>query len=380
MKNTTLIVSTLVGFATLGMSAIASGAVVVLNSRAVWDMLVSAPGASVVTETFNSYNGFYANGLTGNAGGIQWTASAPGNLYAGSGFMSTNSAEALLTFTLSPSVQGVAGNFFATDASFSILPALIGVQLADGSVYLGYAAPDADFVGFYSTGAAIVSIFVSVTGNLPSGTDFVTVDNLYFAFEEYDGDFDGDGTLNSTDNCPTIANPSQADCNTNGIGDACESFIDCNTNTIPDSCDIASGASNDVDSNGIPDECKTDCNGNGLPDAWEISQGTVPDCNLNSIPDSCDLTSGAAADCNNNGVPDSCDITNGAIDKDANGQPDDCQYAHGDFDLSGDIGGGDLGFLLAVWGTNSIIGDLDGDHIIGGGDLGTLLSRWGPVQ
>ncbi len=71
---------------------------------------------------------------------------------------------------------------------------------------------------------------------------------------------------------------------------------------------------------------------------------------------------------------------NGAIDKDANGQPDDCQYAHGDFDLSGDIRGGDLGFLLAVWGTNSIIGDLDGDHIIGGGDLGTLLSRWGPVQ
>jgi hypothetical protein len=39
-----------------------------------------------------------------------------------------------------------------------------------------------------------------------------------------------------------------------------------------------------------------------------------------------------------------------------------------------------LGFLLAVWGTNSVIGDLDGDHIIGGGDLGTLLSRWGPVQ
>ena len=82
----------------------------------------------------------------------------------------------------------------------------------------------------------------------------------------------------------------------------------------------------------------------------------------------------------NNGVPDTCDITNGAIDKDANSQPDDCKYAHGDFDLSGDIGGADLGFMLAVWGTNSVIGDLDGDHIIGGGDLGTLLSRWGPVQ
>jgi hypothetical protein len=39
-----------------------------------------------------------------------------------------------------------------------------------------------------------------------------------------------------------------------------------------------------------------------------------------------------------------------------------------------------LGFLLAVWGTKSVIGDLDGDHGIGGGDLAVLLSRWGPVQ
>ena len=185
------------------------------------------------------------------------------------------------------------------------------------------------------------------------------------------------------DSCDIAAN-TVPDCNANGVPDACDiatnTVPDCNTNGVPDSCDIAAGPSNDVDSNGIPDECKTDCNGNGLPDAWEISQGTAPDCNVNSVPDSCDLTSGAATDCNTNGVPDSCDIASGATDKDANGQPDDCQYAYGDFDLSGDIGGADLGFLLAVWGTNSVIGDLDGDHIIGGGDLAVLLSRWGLVQ
>jgi hypothetical protein len=95
--------------------------------------------------------------------------------------MSTNAPEALLTFNLAPSVQGVAGNFFATDASFGILPAIIGVTLADGSAYVGYAATAADFVGFYSTGAAISSISVSVAGNLPAGTNFATVDNLYFA-------------------------------------------------------------------------------------------------------------------------------------------------------------------------------------------------------
>ena len=158
-----------------------SAAMVTFTNNTLWTNFAASQGSAVATETFDSYNGFYLNGLTGNAGGIQWTASAPGELYAGSGYMSTNSADALLTFTLSPSVQGVAGNFFATDANFNVIPAIIGVTLADGSSYLGYAATAADFVGFYSTGAAISSISISVAGNLPAGTNFATVNNLYFA-------------------------------------------------------------------------------------------------------------------------------------------------------------------------------------------------------
>ena len=166
---------------TVVMTQAASAAMVTFSNGTLWNGFSVGQGASVVTENFNAYNGFYYNGLTGNAGGIQWTASAPGDLYAGSGYMSTNRAEELLTFNLSPSVQGVAGNFFATDTTFNILPAIIGVQLADGSAYVGYAASAADFVGFYSTGAAISSISVSVAGNLPAGTNYATVDNLYFA-------------------------------------------------------------------------------------------------------------------------------------------------------------------------------------------------------
>ena len=52
-------------------------------------------------------------------------------------------------------------------------------------------------------------------------------------------DTDGDGRPDSTDNCPTIANPLQADCNSNGIGDACEvadGAEDFNGDTIPDTC------------------------------------------------------------------------------------------------------------------------------------------------
>ena len=166
---------------TVLMTQAASAAMVTFSNNTLWTSFSAAQGSSVVTETFNSYNGFYLNGLTGNAGGIQWTASAPGELYAGSGYMSTNNAEALLTFNLSPSVQGVGGNFFSTDASFNILPAVIGVTLADGTSYVGFASSAADFIGFYSTGAAISSISVSVAGALPAGTNFATVDNLYFA-------------------------------------------------------------------------------------------------------------------------------------------------------------------------------------------------------
>ena len=163
------------------MTQAASAAMVTFTNSTLWSSFSVSQGKTVASENFNAYNGFYANGLTGNVGGIQWTASAPGDLFAGSGFMSTNFAEALLTFNLSPSVQGVAGNFFATDLNFNILPAIIGVQLADGSAYVGYAASAADFVGFYSTGAAIASISISVAGNLPANTNFATVDNLYFA-------------------------------------------------------------------------------------------------------------------------------------------------------------------------------------------------------
>ena len=175
-----------IAFSVVAMAAVmtqaASAAMVTFTNNTLWTNFAAAQGNSAVaTETFDSYNGFYLNGLTGNAGGIQWTASAPGELYAGSGFMSTNSPEALLTFTMSPSVQGVAGNFFSTDANFNIIPAIIGVQLADGSAYVGNATSLSDFVGFYSTGASISTISITVVGNLPAGTNFATVNNLYFA-------------------------------------------------------------------------------------------------------------------------------------------------------------------------------------------------------
>jgi len=48
-----------------------------------------------------------------------------------------------------------------------------------------------------------------------------------------------------------------------------------------------------------------------------------------------------------------------------------------DLDGDGVVGSGDLGILLAAWGSADAAADLDGDGVVGSGDLGILLAAWG---
>ena len=101
------------------------------------------------------------------------------------------------------------------------------------------------------------------------------------------GDADSDAVLDEYDNCQTVFNPDQIDCQENCIGDACEGSPDCNQNTIPDEC-----------------EAYTDCNQNEIPDECEENI----DCNANGTLDGCDIMSGTSADTDGNGIPDECDV------------------------------------------------------------------------
>ncbi|MDA1263107.1 MAG: thrombospondin type 3 repeat-containing protein, partial [Planctomycetota bacterium] len=46
-----------------------------------------------------------------------------------------------------------------------------------------------------------------------------------FASNALGQDSDGDGFPDASDNCPQVANPTQADCDNDGVGDACESSV-----------------------------------------------------------------------------------------------------------------------------------------------------------
>jgi hypothetical protein len=98
-------------------------------------------------------------------------------------------------------------------------------------------------------------------------------------------DFDGDGLPDTADNCPSVANPSQADCDDDGIGDACAIFAggsDINGNAIPDSCECIADLFVDGQVNGA--------DLGALLSQWgPASAGTVSDLNRDENVDGADL-------------------------------------------------------------------------------------------
>ena len=162
-------------------SSSVSAAITTYSSFIYWGEDVVAAGESVATETFNSYDGFYNNPLTGSVGGINWSATATGGLFCSSGYFSTNTASVAATFTFAPGVMSVGANIFGTDTNFNIVQAKITITLADGSSYIALSNGPADFVGFISNGAAISSLSMNAVATAGStGYRFVTANNMYF--------------------------------------------------------------------------------------------------------------------------------------------------------------------------------------------------------
>ena len=146
-------------------------------------------------------------------------------------------------------------------------------RLCPGFTY--YRDLDGDGFGSQSSGSVFDCTQPTgyVLNNLDCNDNDATLNPSTIWYRDLDGDGFGsstNGTLaqctqptgyvrNNTDNCPSIANPGQEDCNGNTIGDVCElanGSVDCNSNGLVDSCEIAAGISPDCDSDGKPDDCE----------------------------------------------------------------------------------------------------------------------------
>lgn len=158
----------------------ASASIVVLSGEPLFNAYVANAGAAAVEETFDAYDGFYSDPFAGSTGSIDWIASATGGLFAQGGVFSTNSPSSL-QFSFDPgAVQGVGGTMFGTDFDFGVVPAIIAVELDDGTTYISYVTSSDQFIGFWSTDASIVSFTISAE-SLDGSDVFPSIDTMVMA-------------------------------------------------------------------------------------------------------------------------------------------------------------------------------------------------------
>ncbi|MCA9509588.1 MAG: thrombospondin type 3 repeat-containing protein, partial [Myxococcales bacterium] len=123
-------------------------------------------------------------------------------------------------------------------------------------------------------------------------------------------DRDEDGAFDGVDNCVDVANPTQSDADTNGIGDACDAATnDTDGDGVFDAVDNCSSTPNplqeDFDGDLLGDACDADDDGDGLSDVDEATWGTSP-----LDPDSDD-----------DGIDDGTEVANGWDPLDPNDPP-----------------------------------------------------------
>jgi hypothetical protein len=133
-------------------------------------------------------------------------------------------------------------------------------------------------------------------------------------------DTDGDGVPDARDNCPAAANPTQADADADGLGDACD-VGDADGDGLADRddpCPLNPAMTPDTDGDGFGDACdvcpriadpgQPDADNDGIGDACEIPN----DDDADGVPDATDncprITNGDQADTDSDGVGNVCDI------------------------------------------------------------------------
>ena len=120
-------------------------------------------------------------------------------------------------------------------------------------------------------------------------------------------DADGDGLPDDSDNCPSTPNPDQADTDSDGQGDACDTDDDGDGNPdANDNCPLVSNPNQeDADADGQGDACDTDDDGDGVTDTGDncplVSNQNQANNDNDAQGDACD------PDDDNDGVLDTND-------------------------------------------------------------------------
>ena len=265
---------------------------------------------------------------------------------------------------------------------------LAALAQQDGNWYLSYNQPTPDIVGNVYIYAQTKNMYDLLSSNDIDGDGWLnSEDNCPCQYNPTQQDSDGDGLGDACDNCPQRYNPDQHDFDFDGIGDVCDNCVfdpnpdqlDADHDGVGDACDycpedfdpynlytldtlgvpIGIACDPDIDHDGIPNEEDDDMDGDGWPNdrdncprIYNPNQSDSDGDGVGDVCDNCQLNSNSGQeDSDLDGIGDACDQ-----DQDGDGIPDEfdnCPYAYNPDQEDEDCNG-----------IGDICQDLDGDGIV----------------